>query len=177
MATNPLGSNGNADASTASGVLNDVWDELAHALRIGPAGGGLVVSKSITFAGGTLNDPGDFDGTGTPWTLWTVTGNVLLAIIGVCSTTLTGAAGTLAVGVSGSTNRFIPVTTGTTIVAGRTVDITGLVAAGTAPNTTPNQAATNGQVIIGSTGTADLTAGVITFYCFYRPLSAGASVA
>lgn len=172
-----IGSNGNAGIARESGILNDVWDQNAHQLRVGPSGGGLVVSKQITYLGGTLNDPGDFDGTGTPYNLFTVTGQVLLAIIAVCSTTLTGASGTMSVGVSGSVTRFIPTTTGTTITAGRTVDLTGLVAAGTAPNVTPNQAATNGQVIIGTTATADITAGVITFYCFYRPLSTGASVA
>lgn len=158
-------------------ILNDVWDESNHLLRMGPAGLTGVVSKSITYAGGTTNDPGNFGGTGTPYTLFTVTGQVLVAVIAVCSVTLTGASGTMSVGVSGSVTRFIPTTTATTITAGRTVDLSGLVTAGTAPNTTPNQAATDGQLIIGTTGTANITAGVLTFYCFYRALTPASKVA
>lgn len=172
----PLGSNGNASVAREHGILNDVWDAAGHQLRVGPAGGGLVVSKTMTFAGATPNDPGNFGGTGTPWNLFSVSGTVLVAVIGVCSTTLTGASGTLSVGVTGSVTRFIPTTTGTTITSGRTVDITGLVAAGTAPVVTPNQAALTAVNITGTTGTANITAGVVTFYAFYRPLSAGATV-
>lgn len=157
-------------------IINDVYDSIAHQLRVGPSGGGQVVSKQITYAGATPNDPGNFGGTGTPYNLFTVTGQVLLAVIAVCSTTLTGASGTVSVGVTSSVTRFIPTTTGTTITAGRTVDLTGLVTAGTAPNVTPNQAATDAQVLIGTTGTANITAGVLTFYCFYRALSSGATV-
>lgn len=158
------------------GIINDVWNEGAHNLRV-DSSGAFIISKQITFNGGTLNDPGDFDGSGTPWTLFTATGQLLVAVIAVCSTTLTGASGTFAVGVSGATNRFIPVVTGTTVGAGATVDHTGLVSAGTAALVTPNQAVTNGQVIIGTTATADITAGVLTFYAFYKPLSAGALLA
>src|ERR1035437_4202179 len=168
----PTGSNGNAEASTGSGILNDVWDETAHQLRVGPAGGGLIASKTVTYAA-ALNGTGDYDGTGTPLNLFTVSGQVLCAVIAVCSTTLTGAAGTFAVGVSGTTNRFIPVTTATTVAAGATVDHTGLVAAGTTPLTTPNQVAVDTQVIIGTVATADITAGVLTYSGSGRPQRAG----
>lgn len=174
MATD--GINGNTDFGSTASILSDVWDQNSHTLRLGAGSGSLVASKAVTYSGGTLNDVGDFDGTGTPYNLFTVTGQCLVAVIAVCSTTLTGASGTMSVGVTGSVTRFLPTTTGTTITAGRTVDITGLVAAGTAPVITPNQATTNGQVIIGTTATADITAGVLTFYCFYKPLSVGATV-
>ncbi len=158
------------------GVLNDVWNEAAHNLRVDSSGGFITAAKTITFAGGTTNDPGDYDGTGTPWTLWTASGQLLVAIIAVCSTTLTGASGTFAVGVSGSTHNFIPVVTGTTVAAGAVVDHTGLVSAGTAPIITPNQPVLDTQVIIGTTATADITAGVLTFYAFYKPLTVGAKL-
>lgn len=134
------------------------------------------VAKTVTYAGGTTNDPGDFDGTDNPDPLFTVSGQVLLAVIAVCSVSLTGASATLAVGKSGSTARYLPSTTGTTIVAGKTLDSTGLVAAGTAPITTPNQVAFDGESVIATVGTADVTAGVVTYYAFFKPLSAGATV-
>jgi len=170
----PLGSNGNAIATVPVGILNDCWDQAAHAFRTESSY--AVASKAVTYAGGTTNDPGDFDGTGNPQTLFNVSGQVLLAIIAVCSTSLTGASATLAVGKSGSTARYIPSQTATNITAGKTVDITGIVTAGTAPNTTPNQVGFDTEAVIATVGTADVTAGVITYYAFWKPLSVGAQV-
>jgi hypothetical protein len=135
-----------------------------------------LAAKTVTYAGGTTNDPGDFDGTGSPQTLFTVTGQCLVAVIAECSTTLTGASATLRVGNSTTNTRYLPSTTGTTITAGKTLDLSGLVSAGTAPNTTPNQVAFDSEAIIATVGTADITAGVVTYYCFWKPLSAGAHV-
>ena len=47
------------------------------------------VEKSITFLGGTTNSIGDFNGTGEPHTIFTVTGTVIMRLIAVCTTTLT----------------------------------------------------------------------------------------
>lgn len=164
------GSNGNPDAVNEVAVLNDVWDAIAHQLRVGPAGGGIVVPKAVTLSnvagGGAIGTVG----------LFTVTGQVLLDIIAVCGTTLVGTSATIAVGNSGSTARYLPQQTATNITAGKTWDITGLVTAGTAPNTTPNQAAVNAESVIATIATANITAGQLTFYAFYRPLSAGATV-
>lgn len=156
-------------------IGNDTYDSVAHAVKTVSASPDAV-SKAVTYAGATLNDPGDFDGTGNPETLFNVTGQCLIAIIAVCSTTLTGATATLKVGNSSSAAKYIPQQTATNITAGKTVDITGIVAAGTAPNTTPNQAAVDGEAIIATVGTADITAGVITYYCFYKALTPGAAV-
>lgn len=132
-------------------------------------------SKAVTYTN-SANANGDFDGTGNPQTLFTVSGQVLLAIIAVCSTSVTGASATLAVGNSTTAGRYIPSQTAANIVAGKTVDITGIVTAGTAPNITPNQVAFNNEAIIATVGTADITAGVITYYAFWKALSAGATV-
>ena len=134
------------------------------------------VKHTITFAGGTTNDPGDYDGTGTPFNLFTVTGDCLVAVIGVVTTLPTGASGTLSVGTATVVAKYIPTTVGTTMLLQRIIDHTGLVAEATLPLTNPTQAATNGEEIVGTVATADLTAGVIDFYCFFRPLSAGATV-
>ena len=43
-----------------------------------------IATKTITFAGGTTNGIGDFDGTGNPATVFTVTGAVMAVVWGVC---------------------------------------------------------------------------------------------
>lgn len=166
----------NLDPSASfQAVLNDAWNEAGHNLRV-DSSGAFVATKAITFAGGTTNDPGNFGGTGTPWTLWTASGQLLVAVIAVCTVSLTGASSTFSVGVSGSVTKFLPTTTSTGVASGATVDHTGVVSAGTAPIITPNQAVLNGQVLIGTTGTANITAGSLTFYAFYKPLTAGATL-
>lgn len=164
------GVNGNTDIAPDAGVMNDVWDQTSHSLRIGPAGGGIVASKAITFTGAA-----NLGATGTI-NLFTTTGQVLIALIAVAGTTPVGASATIAVGISGSTARYLPQQTATNITAGKTWDITGLVAAGTAPNTTPNQVSFNTEVVIATIATANITAGQLTFYAFWRPLTAGALV-
>lgn len=136
---------------------------------------GAVASKTVTYTNGA-NANGDYDGTGNPQTLFNVSGQVLIAVIAVCSTTLTGASATLEVGNSTSAARYLPSLTATTLTAGKTWDITGLVTAGTAPNVTPNQVALNSETIIATAGTADITAGVLTYYAFWKALSGGATV-
>lgn len=170
------GLNGNTDYASPASILSDVWDESRHVLRMGAGSGALVVSKVVTYSGGTLNDPGDFDGTGTPLNLFTVTGQVLLSVIAVCSVALTGAGGTFSVGKLGSVTRYVPTVTGTTMGIGDVADRTGKVTAGTAVAVTPNQVATNGEVVTETVATADITAGVLTYYAFYTPLSVGATV-
>jgi hypothetical protein len=171
----PSGSNGNVLAAPVVGIANEVWNQAAHSIRVDTSGYPPMVSKTVTYAAGA-NGTGDYDGTDMPDPLFTVSGQVMVAIIGVCSTTLTGAAATLKVGNATTTTRYIPSFTATTLTAGGTVDSTGLVTAGTAPVTTPNQTAFDTESIIATIGTADITAGVITYYCFYRPLSVGATV-
>lgn len=128
------------------------------------------VSKAVTFTGAA-----SLGAIGTV-PLFTVSGQVLLAVVAVCSTNLAGATATHRVGNSTTTNRYQAQVTATNIVAGDTIDLSGEVAAGTAPGTTPNQVAFNAESVIATIGTAAISAGVLTYYCFYRPLSAGATV-
>lgn len=123
--------------------------------------------KTITFAGGTTNDVGDYDGTGNPATLFTVTGEVLAYIVPVCKTNLAGASATLEVGVAGATAALVAQTTATDIDADE-----GWFAA------TPTLAVANtaqyhvlGLNVIQTVGTANITAGVIDYYLFWKPLS------
>lgn len=128
------------------------------------------VAKTVTFTGAS-----GVGATGTV-ALFAVTGQVLLSVVAVCSTSLVGATATHRVGNSTTTNRYQAQVTATNIVAGDTIDLSGEVSPGTAPGTTPNQIAFSSESVIATIGTAGITAGVLTYYCFYRPLSAGATV-
>ncbi len=62
---------------------------------------------STAFIGGTSNAHGDHDGTGDPYTIFTVTGMVMVRyVFGVCNTSLVGAA-TLEVGTANNTAKLI----------------------------------------------------------------------
>lgn len=126
--------------------------------------------KTITFAGGTANAIGDHDGTGDPFTIFEVTGDVLVLVVGVCKTTLVGAA-TLEVGTAGATASLLA----------QIADATGLVANefwGTDASPSLAEALParvhgigGGLDIIGTVGTNNITAGVIDFYCYWLPVS------
>jgi hypothetical protein len=134
---------------------------------------GITVSKSMTLAGGTTNDPGDYDGTGNPATLFTVTGDVLVRIFAVCSVNLAGASATIEVGITGNTAGLIAQTTATDIDAG-TVWID--TAPATVESLPAQQIMTNGTDIIQTVATANITAGALTYYCLWTPLSSDGNV-
>lgn len=132
-------------------------------------------SKRITFAGGTTDAIGDDGGALDPFTIFTVTGDVLVDVIGICKTTLVGAA-TLEVGVTDATAALLAQLANATILVENEM---------WAPDATPTLAEAytptahgigGGLDIIGTVGTADITAGVIDFYCFWRPLSSDGNV-
>ena len=159
--------------------MTDVISDTSHGnlglervLRDLASGQPNVVKKSMTFAGGTTNDPGDYDGTGNPATLFTVTGNVLMYLVPVCTTLLAGATATLEIGVATATAALVAQTTATDIDAGE-----GWFAA------TPTLAVANTAQyhvvsgnVIQTAATANITAGVIDYYCFWKPLSADGNV-
>ena len=133
------------------------------------------VKKTITFAGGTTNAIGDHDGTGDPFDIFTVTGDVLVDVIGVCKTTLVGAA-TLEVGVAGATAALLP-----QIADATTLAVNEFWATDASPSLaeayTPTLHGIGGGLdIIGTVGTANITAGVIDFYCYYLPVSEDGAV-
>jgi len=135
----------------------------------------FMVSKRITFVGGTPDAIGDYDGTGDPFSIFTVTGDVMCFVVGVCKTTLVGAA-TLEVGVTDATASILAqIANATTLVENEVwaADATPSLAEAV---TARYHFIGGGLDIIGNIGAADITSGVIDFYCFYRPLSSDGRV-
>lgn len=118
----------------------------------------------------------------SPVSAFTVTGHVMLRIFGVTGGTAlasTGTNGTLAVGISGSTTIYLGTTTadGTNFVAGAvwidtspTLKSEAFVAANLVWHLVSS------VTVIVTVATNSMTAGVLTLYCEWRPLSSGATV-
>jgi hypothetical protein len=121
---------------------------------------GLTATKSITYSALTTGATG-------ATTLFTVTGTVRVNIFAVCTVDLTGS-GTIEVGISGNTAALIAQTTGTAIDAGE-VWVDTAPATVEAPLT--DKILTNGTDIIQTIGTDTLTAGSLTYYVTWTPIS------
>ena len=133
-----------------------------------------VVSKLLTFTGGTPHALGDHDGNNDPYVIFTVTGTVLASVFGICGTGITGSA-TIECGVvgSGQTATIIP----------QIVDAADLIADEIWTDATPTtfaEALPGKKIISGNIiltlGAANITAGTILMYCVWEPLSSGATV-
>ncbi len=138
----------------------------------------VVKSKPGAFIGGTSNARGDHDGTSDPTTLFTVTGDVLVRVFGVCTVSVAGA-GTIEVGVAGNTAGLIAQVVNAEDIDANDVWIDNSVAeVGIAALTNIPAASVvvNGLDIIETIGTANLTAGEIYYVCMWRPLTPGSSV-
>lgn len=127
----------------------------------------FLLSSTWTFVGNATGDQ-------AAHTLFTVTGDVLVTVFGVCDTNIAGA-GTMEVGVAGNTAGIIAqIADATDLDDGDIwVDATPGVGVEALPTT---KIINDGADIILTIGTADLTAGVVDFYCMWRPLSEGSSV-
>jgi hypothetical protein len=128
---------------------------------------GLVATKAITYVAGTTGAIG-------PITLFTVTGCVCVRVWGVCGLTLVGAA-TLEVGISGAT----------AVVLAQIADATALLTNELYLDATPTTQVEamparlligNGQDIIQTIGSAAISAGQLTYYCVWAPISADGNV-
>lgn len=137
--------------------------------QIIPSGLPFKASKRITFAGGTSNAIGDKDGSLATFPIFTVTGDVLVWVAGMVKTTLVGA-GTLEVGIPNNTAILIPQVADATTLAVNEFwhDATSVLGEGFTPQV---HGIGGGLDINGVVASADITAGVIDFYCFWRPLS------
>ena len=151
---------------------------MAHSLTRGElseiqALGGLTAKKTMTFAGGTVNDPGDFDGTGNPATLFTVSGGMVsVKLYARVTTALVGATATVEVGTTVSTTSLIPLTTGTNMAINEIWN-------DATPDTGADADSTLkivSQSIIQTVRTANITAGVIEYIALWKPITEGATL-
>lgn len=138
----------------------------------------LAKKVGSAYAGGTVNAHGDYDGTGNPYTLFTVTGDVILkAIWGVVNVDLAGATATIEVGVAGNTAGLIAQETCTDLDDGN-IYSSATNAVGVAPTAGSGAlyAINDGADIIETLATANVTAGQIDWYVIWMPCEANASV-
>ncbi len=123
-------------------------------------GMGLISTKAVTYAAATTGAVGTT-------TLFTVTGTVGVRVFAVASgTDLTGS-GTLEVGITANTAAVIAQTAATAIDVGE-------IWYGTNPPTvgvTPAQLLLAGTDVIQTIATNTVTAGTLTFYCMWFPIS------
>lgn len=133
------------------------------------AGIGAYATKSITFAGGTKNDPGDFDGTGNPTTLFTVTGTVFMRVFATVDAALVGASATIAVGTALTSAGLIASTTATNLAANE-------IWHDATPDASIELSTIAAERIVRqdvrqTVGTANITAGKLTYHCIWKPIS------
>ena len=106
-------------------------------------------------------------------TLFTVTGNVLVQVFGIVDTDLTGAA-TLEVGIVGNTAAILAQTANATTLDDGEIYVDNSSAT---VETLPSTLILNdGTDIIQTIGSTAITAGVIDFYCLWRPLSSDGNI-
>lgn len=111
------------------------------------------------------------------YTQFTVTGEVFVHIFGLCTTDLAGAAATIELGIAGNTAALIAQTTAVDLDQYETwQDAVPEANPGVVDITGRSFVIANGADVIMTIATADLTAGVIDFFCFWAPLSADGNV-
>lgn len=135
---------------------------------------GTCVETTVVFDGAETNDPGDVDGENNPLTLFRVTGTVLVKLFARCDATLTGASATIKVGTALSDASLIASTTATNLAANEiwhdaspdaSVELSSIL----------TEKIVN-QDVIQSVGVANITAGSITYFCIWKPMSANSRV-
>lgn len=128
------------------------------------------------FAGGTTNARGDDGGTNDPYTLFKITGDVLVGVFGVCTVDLVSAGGgTVSVGPTGNAALMMAALTATSIDAGE-IWIDSTPAIGKPIDSLIFYVVGNGVDIVETIGTADVTAGNIYYIALWRPLSTGSEL-
>jgi len=125
------------------------------------------ITKTITYVAGTTGAIG-------ATTLCTVTGVVALSIFGVCSTNLAGAGATMEVGTAASTAGAIAQTTAVNIDANEiwhdaspdsSIELTSVILKNIITDD-----------VIQTIATAAVSAGVVTYYILWAPISADGNV-
>ncbi len=137
------------------------------------------LGDSLQVAQGNYNF-GDDGGTQKAYTIFTVTGDVLIQTFGICDIACeSGGVAKIELGVSGDTAAFIAQATATALIANEVwIDATPTLTKEILdPAAVPRiWIVANGQDVILTVSAVVLTAGDIDFYALWRPLSADANV-
>jgi len=132
----------------------------------------MVKATLAAFTGATAHSRGDSGGTGASQTLFTVTGDVIIRLLPVCTTLLAGS-GKVEVGVVGNLAGIVAETTATDIdandiwKAASPTDV-GVIAV---TSIVGPFVVVNGLDILETTTTADITSGQIYYVCWWRAAS------
>lgn len=147
--------------ATVNGV-----DNLASFANQTVAGGWHLARRTYSFAAD--------GGTAGTFTMFTVSGTVFVQVFGVCQTSLTAdGAATIELGIVGNTAALLAQATATDLDQYMTwQDASPETHPGAVDLTARSFVITNGADIGFKVTTANLTAGVIDFYCMWAPLSA-----
>ena len=148
--------------NTANKLTNSLWPQYK------------ALETTVTFDGGTTNAIGDFNGTGNPVTMFTVTGTVELSVIAVCETSLTGDSSTVSLGTAVTTAGLLAVTIGTSIDVNE-IWHDATVDASVELTSVAGRYIVNQDVIL-TCATANVTAGVIRFIVKWAPISVDGKV-
>lgn len=142
---------------------------------------GIITKKTITFIGGTTNEWGDDGGTLDGAAIFTVTGVVRARVFGICTVNLAGS-GTHAVGIATATTIYLPteaavdVNSGDFVINNATTTAFPILGEQAAAADNFPEYALNGQDIIMTIGTNNITSGVIDYYAIWVPWSDDGSV-
>lgn len=127
--------------------------------------GYLKLTKTVTFS----------DSTGTI-SLFTVTGDVIVQLVSVCTTNVASvAAGNVEVGTSGDTDAILPTTLGTDLDAREIWHDSEPVSEIEPLDSMRQYIITDGNDIV-MTLSAQIDSGALTFYCYWNPLSSDGRV-
>lgn len=130
----------------------------------------FVTSKTIAFDGSAGNGA---QGTAN---LFTVSGDVLVQLVGACTESLAGASATISVGITGNTAGLIAVTTATNITNGVGWNDSTPSTVELLVNSATPRLLVNGPDIFATIATANITDGTVKIYCLWRPLSTDGSI-
>jgi len=109
-------------------------------------------------------------------TLFTVTGDVMITVFGLCKTNMAGSGADFEVGVTGNTAGLIAQIADVEDLDAGDCYIDGTPEVGVAAVPSPFMVNGGLDVLLKITN-ADVTGGVVDFYCLWRPLSSDGNVA
>jgi hypothetical protein len=143
---------------------------------------GIPTKKTITFLGGTTDAWGDDEGALDGGVMFTVTGAVRIRMFGICTTDLAGS-GNHSVGITGAVTIFLPTEAAVDINVddlvvnnATTADYFIFGDEAEAADNFPEYLLNGNDIIMTITGGANITSGVIDYYCIWTPFSSDGNV-